>query len=107
MLKPDLRLVNRAETGSLSGFAFDDAGTPGATADDMPLRRAVVAALLRDQEIARTSTDDTGFYMLMGLRPGAYEIAAFARGFRPDTIFAESLTGRDVGRNNLRLSAEP
>ena len=60
--------------GTISGFVKDPTGAivPGAT----------VTAVLIGQQLTRgTESDSTGFYNMLSLQPGAYEISTTAQGF--------------------------
>jgi len=59
---------------TISGFVKDQTGSvvPGAT----------VTAVLTGQQLTRTvQSDSTGFFNLLSMQPGLYEISATAQGF--------------------------
>ncbi len=80
--------------GRITGFVRDSSGAvlPGAT----------VRATTVEQQLTRTTTTDvTGFYQLLAMPPGTYDITVEARGFETQAQKGVSLTLNE----NLRLDA--
>src|SRR5947207_12922276 len=60
--------------GTISGFVKDQTGAvvPGAS----------ITAVLTGQQLTRTAvSDSTGFYNLLSMQPGVYEVTTAAQGF--------------------------
>ncbi len=68
-----VRVINIIKAGSISGAVTD--------ASQVPLADVTVTALRDGQEVATTSTDADGTYMLVGLSPGTYDVAFAADGY--------------------------
>src|SRR5438046_409521 len=66
--------LNAQVAGTISGFVKDPTGAivPGAS----------ITAVLTGQQLTRTAVaDPTGFYSMLSMQPGAYEISTTAPGF--------------------------
>jgi hypothetical protein len=103
LFKPALRVVDRSETGTLSGAVLDSKGTSD-FGDDTPLGHAAVMAFLGEDEVTSTSTDAEGLYKLMGLSRQLHTLVAFARGYEPDTLLSNVMIANDLGGNDFRLN---
>ncbi len=80
--------------GNISGFVRDPTGAAVAGAN--------VLAVLTGQQLSRSAlTDDTGFYNLLAMQPGEYEITITAPGFEKQVQGGVRLTSGE----NLRLDA--
>ncbi len=80
--------------GTISGFVRDATGAAVAGAG--------VTAVLTGQQLTRSVvTDGTGFFNLLAMQPGVYEIAVAARGFEKQVQGDVRLTSGE----NLRLDA--
>jgi len=87
-------------TGSISGYVKDPSGAT--------VPRATVTASLVEQQIKRSAqTDETGFYNLLALPRGRYEVTAEATGFEAKTQQGVELTaGANVRLDfDLRVGA--
>jgi hypothetical protein len=104
---PTLRVSNVSETGSLSGTVRSDAGTALNPDDDLPVQDASITASRDGGEVAATSTDEEGRYMLQGLAAGAYTLEATANGFESTALQATVVVGNNVGGNDLLLTPTP
>jgi hypothetical protein len=81
--------------GTISGFVRDQSGAVVANAN--------VQAVLTGQQLTRsTVTDTTGFFNLLAMQPGDYEISVAAPGFQKQVQSGVRLTSGE----NLRLDAE-
>jgi len=86
--------LNAQVAGSISGYVRDPTGAavPGAE----------ILAVLTGQQLTRsTKSDSTGFYNLLAMPPGVYEVAIASRGFERQVQGGVRLTSGE----NLRLDA--
>jgi hypothetical protein len=89
-----LSTLNAQVAGNISGFVRDPTGAAVPNAD--------VTAVLTGQQLARsTKSDSTGFFNLLAMQPGDYEISIVAEGFEKQVQGGVRLTSGD----NLRLDA--
>ncbi len=102
--RPSIRCANLSETGTLSGRVFDDAGTPDVLSDDTPIEGAAVTASRNGEEVAATATAADGRYVLPGLLPAEYSLAASANGFTTGERTATVVVGNDVGGKDSHLT---
>src|SRR5688572_16127475 len=82
--------------GTISGFVKDPTGAvlPGAT----------ITAVLTGQQLTRTAVaDSTGFYNMLALQPGVYEIASTASGFEKQVQGDVKLTSGESLRLDVTL----
>jgi hypothetical protein len=81
--------------GTISGYVRDQSGAAVANAN--------VLAVLTGQQLSRSAlTDTTGFYNLLAMQPGTYELTVSAPGFQKQVQSDVRLTSGE----NLRLDAE-
>ena len=70
-----LSALHAQVAGTISGFVRDPTGAAVPSAN--------VTAVLTGQQLTRSAvTDSTGFFNLLAMQPGAYEITITAPGFR-------------------------
>ena len=99
---PVVRAANLATTGSVSGFVVSDEGTP-VTDDDQPLGDATVL-VHAGADSSTAFTDSTGYYRVLGLEPGIWQVEAEAAGFSAATTPVEVFAGNDARADTLRLA---
>jgi hypothetical protein len=81
-------------TGTISGFVKDPTGAA--------LSGANITAVMTGQQLSRaTLSDSTGFYNLLAMQPGVYEVAISAQGFEKQVQGGVRLTSGE----DLRLDA--
>ncbi|MGH8248454.1 MAG: carboxypeptidase-like regulatory domain-containing protein, partial [Gammaproteobacteria bacterium] len=88
--------LNAQVAGTISGFVRDPSGAavPG----------AVVTAVSGEQQLTRTAlSDDTGFYNLLAMPPGTYQISAESPGFDKQVQTGVRLTVNESLRLDLAL----
>ena len=88
--------LNAQVAGSISGFIRDPTGAilPGAT----------VTAVLTGQQLTRTAqSDSTGFYTMLSMQPGIYELTTTASGFEKQVQDGVRLTSGDSLRVDVVL----
>jgi hypothetical protein len=72
-------------TGSISGYVRDPSGSP--------IVHGAVKAVSSEQQLTRsTLTDDTGYYALLALPPGTYQLAVESAGFEKQVESGVTLT---------------
>jgi len=82
--------------GTINGFVKDPTGAivPG----------AVVTAIMTGQQLTRTAlADNTGFFNMLSMQPGAYEISAAAPGFDKQLQSGVRLTSGEILRLDVTL----
>jgi len=82
--------------GTISGFVKDQTGAiiPGAT----------VTAVMTGQQLTRTAqSDTTGFFNMLSMQPGLYEISTTAKGFDKQLQSAVRLTSGESLRVDVTL----
>ena len=82
--------------GTIYGFVKDPTGAivPG----------AVVTAIMTGQQLTRTAlADNTGFFNMLSMQPGAYEISAAAPGFDKQLQSGVRLTSSEILRLDVTL----
>src|SRR3954465_2970727 len=78
--------------GTISGFVKDQSGAV--------VPNAVVTAVLTGQQLTRTAlSDSTGFFNLLSMQPGVYDISTAAPGFEKQVQSGVRLTSGE----NLRV----
>ncbi len=105
--RPSIHCANVSETGSLSGFVWSNAGTPGNADDDTPIENAAVVARRNGEEVTTTVTAADGHYVLRGLLPGEYTLEASASGFVAASREARAVVANDIDGNDFRLAPGP
>jgi hypothetical protein len=100
---PVLRVVNRSETGTISGRVLTNGGTTLDESDDAPLQGVAVTVHGAAEALTTTSTNETGEYRIMGLLPGEYEITAEKVGFEAASLTATVVVANDNGGNDFHL----
>ena len=98
---PVVRTANLSTTGSASGFVMSDPGTPS-TDDDTPLEGASVLVHAGSDSMSAL-TDSTGFYRVLGLEPGIWQIEAEAVDHTGAMTSVEVFVGNDARADSLRL----
>jgi len=87
--------LNAQVAGTISGFVRDSTGAA--------LPGAAVTAVSAEQQLTRaTRSDDTGFYNLLAMPPGTYQVSVEASGFEKQVQTGVRLTVNE----NLRLDME-
>jgi hypothetical protein len=87
VMGPVMRL-RALRPGTLRGLVRSDSGTPGATADDVPLPFASVTVFNRSSPTvvhSRTLTDREGVYVIEGLEQSTFIVRVEAEGHEPFT----------------------
>jgi hypothetical protein len=97
--KPVIRAANISTTGSVEGVVVD--------ADDVAMA-GVSVRIEQDEVIASTSTEDDGYYSMLAIDPGLYNLIAEIEGFETDTIEDVQIVEGNRTVQNFKLSpAEP
>jgi hypothetical protein len=92
--------LNAQVAGTISGFVRDPTGAV--------LPRASVTAISSEQQLTRsTLSDDTGFYNLLAMPPGTYQISAEAPGFEKQVQTGVRLTVSESLRLDITLKIGP
>jgi hypothetical protein len=104
---PVLRAENLGAAATVTGTVYSDAGTPGDTADDLPLDGAAVMAYLGVDEVASSGSGPDGRYTLLGLQATTYQVVGTAAGFAADTVEVTGIPGAVVTAEDLRLTPLP
>ena len=85
-------LIAQTTGGSIRGYVTGPGGSPVPGAQ-------VIARLTATNETRGTSTNESGFYYLPGLRPGAYEVAFRRVGLQPQTRRLQLPIGQTLDLN--------
>lgn len=101
---PVVRAANLSTTGSASGYVFSDLGTPG-TEDDEPLEGASIL-VHAGTDSSTALTDTTGYFRVLGLDPGIWQIEAEALGYSSAATSVEVFVGNDARADTLRLTPD-
>lgn len=102
---PVVRVANLSTTGSVAGHVVSSAGT-ATTADDSALYGAAVL-VHSGADSATALTDSAGYYKVMGLAPGSWEVQAEAMDFVPASVLVDIVAGNVVEADSLRLDPAP
>ena len=94
--KPVIRAVNQSNAGSIEGFVT--------TGQDSAIVDAEVRAI-QDSTIASTFSDSTGFYSLIGLPDGTYDLQASKADFDTTTIENVTVTAGNVNNIDITLNS--
>ena len=89
-------ILNAQVAGTISGFVKDPTGAivPGAN----------ITAVLTGQQLTRTAlSDSTGFYNMLSMPPGVYEIATMSQGFEKQVQAGVRLTSGESLRVDVTL----
>lgn len=101
---PVLRVSNLAETGSVGGKVWFDAGTPANPADDVPIATATVTVWQSGTQMSSKASNGSGSFKFLGLAPGTTIVRVEAPGYVPGENTVVVIVGSDVGAD-FRLSA--
>ena len=105
---PVLRVMNLTDVGAVSGTVRSDAGTPGDPSDDVPLESATVVVTQAGADVTSTTTTATGRYVVLGLDPGNYTVAAMMpSGFSADSAAVTVEAARETAGVDLLLTPVP
>jgi hypothetical protein len=107
LFHPVLRVSNLVDVGGVSGTIRGDAGTPGVPADDLPLPNASVVASQAGADVTSTMADENGRYVMLGLVPGVYTVAASLTGFAPDSASVSVTAAAEAPGVDLLLAETP
>src|SRR5437868_5699755 len=89
-------LHSQTFTGTISGIVSDGSGAV--------LTNATIAVTdLARNTTQRTATNETGFYVISGLAPGVYRIAAEKSGFRTYVLDSMPLSTQQKASINITL----
>jgi hypothetical protein len=103
--RPVVRVANLTTTGSVSGYVISNFGTP-VREDDEPLVDATVR-FHAGSDTSTTFTDEAGYFQVLGLAAGTWQVEAEASGHAPGTTSIEVLPGIVTESDSLRLSLLP
>jgi len=95
--KPVIRAANISTTGSIEGVVVD--------ADD-GVMDGVSVRIEQDEVIASTSTEADGYYSMLAIDPGSYNLIAEIEGFETDTIENVQIVEGNRTTQNFKLSPE-
>lgn len=95
--KPVIRAVNQSNAGRIKGIV--------ATAEDSTIADAEVW-VTQDTTIATTFSDSTGFYSLIGLPEGIYDLRAVKADFDTTTISNVTVTSGNISTVNITLNEQ-
>lgn len=93
--KPVIRAVNQSNAGRMEGFVTAEGNSAIANAE---------VRAMQDSTIATTFSDSTGFYSLIGLDEGAYNLQASTADFDTTTVENIDVTAGNVNTVDIRLT---
>jgi len=93
--KPVIRAANISTTGSIEGVVVD--------ADDAVMD-GVSVRIEQDEVIASANTEADGYYSMLGIDPGLYNLIAEIEGFETDTIENVQIVEGNRTTQNFKLS---
>ena len=100
--RPVVRAANLNTTGSVSGWVRSDNGTPGDLTDDFNFWGA--SALVHDGvDSAMALTDNTGYFKVLGLEPGMWQVEVTASPYVPEIRNVQVYAGYDASLDTLVL----
>jgi hypothetical protein len=100
--RPVVRVANLNTTGSVSGWVRSNNGTPQ-TSDDWTYWGARV--LVHDGiDSAMTFTGNTGYFQVLGLEPGMWQVEVTASPYLPAVAAAQVYAGYDTSVDTLILT---
>jgi hypothetical protein len=100
--KPVVRAANLNTTGSISGWVRSDNRTPGDTSDDWNYWGAQVLAH-DGVDTAMAFTGNTGYFQILGLDPGMWQVEVTASPYVPATMNVQVYAGYDASVDTLVL----
>jgi hypothetical protein len=89
--KPSIRVSNISTAGRITGFVSDTISVP---APDV-----LLSVLAADTTLSSTFSDETGYYALIGIPEGTYDLKVEEEGYKTDTIFGINVT---AGNNTVQ-----
>jgi hypothetical protein len=99
---PVVRAANLNTTGSVFGWVISDNGTPD-TSDDWSYWGASI--LVHDGiDSSTTFSDNTGYFQVLGLDPGMWQVEVEASGYSSASVNAQVYAGYDTSVDTLLLS---
>lgn len=101
--RPVVRAANLNTTGSVSGRVRSDNGTPQDTGDDWNYWGAQV--LVHDGvDSAMTFTSNMGYFQVLGLTPGMWQVEVTTSGYLPAATTAQVYAGYDASLDTITLT---
>ena len=93
--KPVIRAANNSTAGSVEGVVVD--------ADDVVME-GVSVWIEQDEVIASTLTETNGYYSMLGIPAGLYNLFAAIEGFETDTIENVQIVEGNLTVQNFQLT---